>query len=174
MAKIQTEVDFRSHEHLLTSLGNPLVYRLLRTGTLCRNLPSQWLKALNHHSRASCPGPTRNCAQPVGFMSHRTLQLSPREHHALAWGPSSFHTKIFRVERTRLKTVEKLPIPCKFCTYQFIRYSSTCYGKVRTNPLMANIKNPDFSAFPVANAAWFVVVRPCYLNRDLLSGPKGN
>ena len=36
------------------------------------------------------------------------LQLSPREPHALAWGPSSFHTKIFRVERTRLKTVEKI------------------------------------------------------------------
>ena len=32
---------------------------------------------------------------------------SPREPHALAWGPSSFHIKIFRVERTRLKTVEK-------------------------------------------------------------------
>ena len=34
--------------------------------------------------------------------------ISPREPHALAWGPSSFHTKIFRVERTRLKTVEKI------------------------------------------------------------------
>ena len=33
---------------------------------------------------------------------------SPREPHALAWGPSSFHTKIFRVERTRLKTIEKI------------------------------------------------------------------
>ena len=39
---------------------------------------------------------------------------------------------------------------------------------------MANIRNPDIFASPVANAAWFVVVRPCYLNRDLLSGPKGN
>ena len=78
MAKIQTKVDFRSHEHLLTSLGNPLEYRLLRTGTLCRNLSSQRLKALKHHSRASCPGPTGNCAQPVGFMSHRTLRLSSR------------------------------------------------------------------------------------------------
>ena len=35
-------------------------------------------------------------------------KASPREPHALAWGPSSFHTKIFRVERTRLKTVEKI------------------------------------------------------------------
>ena len=72
------------------------------------------------------------------------------------------------------KPWKKLPIPCKFCTYPFIRYSSTCYGKVRINPLMANIRNPDFFASPVANAAWFVVVRPCYLNRDLFSGPKGN
>ena len=100
--------------------------------------------------------------------------ISPREPHALAWGPSSSHTKIFRIERTSLKTGEKLPIPCKFCTHRFIRYSSTCYGKVRIDPLMANIRNPDFFASPVANAAWLVVVLPCYLNRDLLSGPKGN
>ena len=72
------------------------------------------------------------------------------------------------------KPWKELPIPCKFCTYRFIRYSSTCYGKVRINPLMANTRNPDFFASPVANAAWFVVVRPCYLNSDLLSGPKGN
>ena len=72
------------------------------------------------------------------------------------------------------KQWKKLPIPCKFCTYRFIGYSSTCYGKVRINPLMANTRNPDFFASPVANAVWFVVVRPCYLNRDLLSGPKGN
>ena len=72
------------------------------------------------------------------------------------------------------KPGKKLPIPCKFCTYRFIRYSSTCYGKIRIDPLMANIRNPDFFASPVVNAAWFVVVRPCYLNRDLLSGPKGN
>ena len=72
------------------------------------------------------------------------------------------------------KPWKKIPIPCKFCTYRFIRYPSTCYGKVRINPLMANIRNPDFFASPVANATWFVVVWPCYLNRDLLSGPKGN
>ena len=34
--------------------------------------------------------------------------ISPRERQALAWGPSSFHTKIFRVERTRLKTIENI------------------------------------------------------------------
>ena len=71
------------------------------------------------------------------------------------------------------KSWKKLPIPCKFRTHRFIRYSSTCYGKVHINPLMANIRNPDFFASLVVNAAWFVVVRPCYLNRDLLSGPKG-
>ena len=102
------------------------------------------------------------------------IRISPREPHALAWGPSSSHTKIFRIERTKLKTGEKLPIPCKFCTQRFIRYSSTCYGKVRIDPLMANIRNPDFFASPVVNAAWLVVVPPCYLNWDLLSGPKRN
>ena len=35
-----------------------------------------------------------------------SVRASPREPHALAWGPSSFHTKTFRVERTRLKTME--------------------------------------------------------------------
>ena len=69
---------------------------------------------------------------------------------------------------------KKLLIPCKFCTYRFIRYSPTCYSKVRIDPLMANIRNPDFFASPVVNATWLVVVLPCYLNRDLLSGPKGN
>ena len=69
---------------------------------------------------------------------------SPREPRAMAWGPSSSHTKIFRVERARLKTGDKLPIPCKFCTYRFLRYSSTCYSKIRIDPLMANIRNPDF------------------------------
>ena len=44
------------------------------------------------------------------------------------------------------KPWKKLPIPCKFCTYRFIRYPSTCCRKVRVNPLMANIRNPDFSA----------------------------
>ena len=71
------------------------------------------------------------------------------------------------------KPGKKLLIPCEFCTHRFIRYSSTCYGKVRIDPLMANIRNPDFFASPVVNAAWLVVVLPCYLNRDLLSGPKG-
>ena len=110
----------------------------------------------------------------------QTHKNSPREPHALEWGPSSFHTKIFRVdpvERARLKTGQKLQIPCKFYTYRFIRYSSTCYGMIRIDPLKANIRNPDFFAAPVVNATWFmwfVVVLPCYLNRDLLSGPKGN
>ena len=72
------------------------------------------------------------------------------------------------------KPGKKLPIHCNFFTCRFIRYSSTCYGKVRIDPLMVNIRNPDCFASPVVNAARFVVVLPCYLNRDLLSGPKGN
>ena len=103
-----------------------------------------------------------------------TSGISPREPHALALGPSYFHTKKFLVERARLKTGKKLPIPCKFCTHRFIRYFSTCYGKFRIDPPMANIRNPDCFASPVANATRFVVVRPCYLNRNVLSGPKGN
>ena len=36
------------------------------------------------------------------------LGASPREPHTLAWGSSSSHTKIFRVEPARLKTREKI------------------------------------------------------------------
>ena len=34
------------------------------------------------------------------------------------------------------KPRKKSPIPCKFCTYRFIRYSLNCYAKVRIDPLM--------------------------------------
>ena len=67
------------------------------------------------------------------------------------------------------KPGKKLQIPCEFCTYRFIRYSSTWYGKLHIDPLMANIRNPDFFTSPVVNATWFVVVLTCYLNRDLLT-----
>ena len=124
---------------------------------LCRI--SNYITTAQMSSHAAAPSHWRLDATSVGRAAPRSSPgPSPREPHALAWGPSSFHTKIFRVERTRLKTVEKLPIPCKFCTYRFITYSSTCYGKVRINLLMANIRNPDFTASPVANAAgllWF-------------------
>ena len=33
---------------------------------------------------------------------------SPREPHALARGPSGYHTNIFRIERARLKTEKKI------------------------------------------------------------------
>ena len=59
------------------------------------------------------------------------------------------------------KSMKKSPIPCKFCTYWLITYPSTRCDKVRIDPLMVNIRNPDFSFFPVANVAWFVVARPC-------------
>ena len=39
---------------------------------------------------------------------------------------------------------------------------------------MVYIRNPDFFASLVVNAARFVVVRPCYLNKALLNGQKGN
>ena len=52
---------------ILTSLGNPLVYRLLRTGTLCSNLPSQRLKALKHHSRAVFKIRSETCRTKAQF-----------------------------------------------------------------------------------------------------------
>ena len=103
---------------------------------------------------------------PSGRGWHCCILYSPREPYALAWGPSSSHTKAFGSSGRDWKPGKKLPIPCKFFTYRFIRYSSTCYGKVRIDPLVANIRNPDFFASPVVNAAWFVVVLPCYLNMD--------
>ena len=113
----------------------------------------------------------------LGYLRHG-LQLVctlPQETPTLWRGvPVASIQKSFGLSGRDWKPWKKLPIRCKFCTYRFIRYSSTCYGKVRINPLMANTRNPDFFAPLVANAAWFVVVRPCYLNRDLLSGPKGN
>ena len=82
--------------------------------------------------------------------------------------------KYFGSSGRDLKSMKKSPIPWKFCTYRLITYPSTRCDKVRIDPLMATIRNPYFFFFPVANAAWFVVVRPCQLNTDLLSGPKGN
>ena len=119
---------------------------------------------------------------PDFWNSEYTSSTTPGDLSPLAPGnptlwrgvPVASIQKAFGSSGRDWKPWEKLQIPCKFCTYRFIRYSSTCYGKVRINPRMANIRIPDFFASPVANAAWFVVVRPCYLYRDLLSGPKGN
>ena len=63
------------------------------------------------------------------------------------------------------KPWKKFPIPCKLCTYRFIRYSSTCYGKVRINPLMANIRNPDYFASPVEISK--IVFRPNFFEIGL-------
>ena len=99
-----------------------------------------------------------------GYLKYVGIQwYSPREPHALAWGPSNSHTKIFRVERARLKTMGKSPIPYKFCTYRFIKCPSTCQIKFRIDPLRADLRNPDCFASPVVNAAWFVLVRPYYM-----------
>ena len=113
---------------------------------------------------------------PYAWKYHRidSTDLAPGNPTLWRGVPVASIQKSFGSSGRDWKPWKKLPIPCKFCTYRFIRYSSSCYGKVRINPIMANIRNPDFFASPVANAAWFVVVRPCYLNRDLLSGPKGN
>ena len=105
-------------------------------------------------------------ATPIDIAGEFRLSLywgivfnNPREPHALVWGPSYFHTKIFGSSEQDWKSLIKIQIPCKFCT--FITYSCTHYGKVCINPLMTNIKNPHFFVFLMANAAWFVVVRPC-------------
>ena len=50
----------------------------------------------------------------------------PTEPHALAWGPTNIHTKIFQLERHRLKIDEKAFIPYQICTYRISAYSPTC------------------------------------------------
>ena len=119
----------------------------------CYPVGQGWLICPGHVSSLThwLPGGFDYSLKLINFKLISTINmyfLSPREPHALVWGPSCSHTKIFRIERTRLKTGEKLPTPCKFCTHRFIRYSSTCYGKVRIDPLMANIRNPDFFCLP--------------------------
>ena len=126
--------------------------------------PASSLKTVSHQTAL------RN----IMFRSREWSTLAPGNPTLWRGVPVASIQKSFGSSGRDWQPWKKLPIPCKFCTYRFIRYSSTCYGKVRINPLMANIRNPYFSASPVANAAWLVVVRPCYLNRDLLSGPKGN
>ena len=54
-------------------------------------------------TKSTDPFPAEAHTSHISHWTHRTYQGSPRESHALAWGPSRFHTKIFRVERTRLK-----------------------------------------------------------------------
>ena len=121
--------------------------------------------------------PLQSCEWGRSDARGLTLSLSIKGYYLLAPGnPTSVVPiqKSFGSSERDWKPGEKLPIPCKFSTYRFIGYSTTCYGKIRIDPLMANKRDPDFFASPVVNAAWFVVVRPCYLNKDLLSGPKGN
>ena len=100
--------------------------------------------------------------------------IRPMEPRALAWDPTNFHTKSFQLERHRLKIDEKiinslsnlyLPIQCIF---PYLLY------KFHIVALEVHMRNPDFFCHLVATAARFVVLRPCWLNSDLLSGPKGN
>ena len=72
---------------------------------------NQWLPSLLTNiciSRLQCFNTTS--PEHVFFLTVESISAdySPREPHALAWGPSSSHTKIFRVERMRLKTGEKI------------------------------------------------------------------
>ena len=76
-------------------------------------------------------------------------------------------------DRRSWKFIKKLSISCESCTYRFIRYPLTRYRKVRIDPLIANMRNPNFFGSPAVNAAWFVVVRPWLLNKALLNGLKG-
>ena len=93
------------------------------------------------------------------YMKTKTGQwLAPGNPTLCRGVPVAPIQKSFRSSGRDWKPGKKLPIPCKFCTHRFIRYSSTCYGKVRIDPLMANIRN---HASPVVNAAWLVVVLPC-------------
>ena len=100
------------------------------------------------HSRENTATENRSWDSLISDLWCGNIELDVSESLApgipTLWRPGSSHTKIFRVEQARLKTGEKLPIPCKFCTNRFIGYSSNCYGKVRIDPLMANIRNPDF------------------------------
>ena len=41
-------------------------------------------------------------------LSCTNSSIRPTEPHALAWGPTNFHTKIFQLERHRLKIDEKI------------------------------------------------------------------
>ena len=86
---------------------------------------------------------------------------SPREPRAQAWVPEAPVQKAFGWSGRDWKSMKKLPIPSKFCTYRFISYRPIRYRKVRIDSLMVNMRNPDVFASPVVNAAWFVVVRPC-------------
>ena len=55
--------------------------------------------------------------------------------------------KSSRLSKRDWKSIKKSSIPCKFCTYRFITYSSTHHGKVRIHQLMANIRivfRPNF------------------------------
>ena len=84
----------------------------------------------------------------------------------------SHRGKYFGSSERHWKSVKKRPILCKIRSYRLLRYSSTCYGNVSTDPLMTNVRNPDFFASLFVNTVWFVVVRSCKLNRAFLNGPK--
>ena len=50
----------------------------------------------------------------------------PKEPHALAWGLTKLHTKMFRWSAIDWKWKKKLSIPYQVCTCPFSAYSPTC------------------------------------------------
>ena len=67
--------------------------------------------------------------------------------NVLAWGPSYFRTKIFRVEQARLKINDKIA-DSLLMLQRFITYSCTRNGKFRIDPLMTNVKNTHIFRLP--------------------------
>ena len=100
---------------------------------------------------------------------------SPREPHALALVPVAPIQKSFGSSERDWKPRKKYRFLVNFApTYSLdinLLAMERC-ASIRSWQIYET--NPDFFASPVMNAVRFVVVRPCYLNRNLLSGPKGN
>ena len=73
----------------------------------------------------------------------------------------------------RMPQTEKSQIPCKFCTYRFrwLHFPLLHVVVMICNvPPKVNMINLDLSVPRVTNSCWFLVVRPCKLNWDMLSG----
>ena len=74
------------------------------------------------------------------------------------------------IKQTRLKSMKKSLILCKFCTHQPMTYFSTCYRKVRIDLFIANIRNSDFLFEPmmVSLPTHICVTRPQWDNANLM------
>ena len=123
-----------------------------------------------HEGLASREGRIRNVATLYSLQSDNkwscvhtgtaSYSLDPGNPMLLCGVPVVPIQKSFGLSERDWKPRKKSPIPGKFCTYRFFRYSPTCYGKVRIDLLMAITRNPPFFASPMVKAARFVVFRP--------------